>query len=468
MMTSTGYDKLLEALAIVNQEHLLGFWDQLSTDQLESLLLQIDSVDFQLLEELVSGSHAEPDWAALAAQAESPPAIRWQASDNPFTREQAVEVGERALRDGEVGVVLVAGGQGSRLGFPHPKGMYPLGPVSGRTLFQIHVDRILAFAKQYQVSIPLFLMTSPATHEETLAYFDENNYCGLPPDDLIVFCQGTMPAVDQRTGRLILEEPDKLFLSPDGHGGTLAALAKAGCFADMKRRGIEYLFYFQVDNPMVVIADPECLGYHILARSEMTTQVVAKTDPHEKVGNVVSIEGQLQVIEYSDLPADAADRRNDDGSLAIWAGSIAVHIFDVAFLERMVDQADSLPFHRAHKCVPYIDEQGQRVTPDEPNAIKFERFIFDLLPSAKNGLVVEVDEAEGFAPLKNAAGATKDTEETVQAAMINQHRRWLAEVGAQVDEGVAIEIRPTFALDVDELKEKLAPGQSFRENTYLE
>ena len=466
-MSSTGYDKLHEALSTVNQEHLLAFWDQLDSAQLEALLLQIDSLDFDQLDGLVHGDHEETDWGALAERAESPPAIRLQASDNPFDRQQALQIGETALQAGKVAVVLVAGGQGSRLGFPHPKGMYPIGPISQRTLFQLHIDRLLAMAQRYDVSIPLFLMTSPATHEETVAYFEENDRCGLPSEDLIVFCQGTMPAVDRRTGRVLLAEPGQLFLSPDGHGGTVAALSRSGCFDEMNRRGIEYLFYFQVDNPLVAVADPEVLGYHILAESEMTTQVIAKADPQEKVGNVVSIDGQLQIIEYSDLPAAAAERRNEDGSLAIWAGSIAVHVFDVTFLEQMIDQAESLPFHRACKIVPYMNEDGRRVTPTEPNAIKFERFIFDLLPSARNALVIEVDEAEAFAPLKNAAGAVKDTEETVQAAMSGQHRRWLAEAGAQVEEGVTVEIHPAFALDAAELSTKLKPGRVISEDTYL-
>ncbi len=454
-------------LAEAGQSHLLQFWETLSAASQSKLMAQLADVDFDQLQKLVAGAGAEVDWAALADRAVSPAAIRLNSTDNPFTREEALPVGEAALREGKVGVVVVAGGQGSRLGFPHPKGMYPLGPVSQRTLFQIHADRLIGSARRFGVSIPFFLMTSPATHEETVAYFEANDHCGLDPQDLIIFCQGTMPAIDRESGQLLLAEKDSLFLSPDGHGGTVAAMSKSGCFDLMKERGVEYLFYYQVDNPLVAIADPELIGYHILAKSEMTSQVVAKIDPQEKVGNVVSVDGQLQIIEYSDLPAASAERRNDDGSLAIWAGSIAVHVFDVEFLNRMVAQADSLPFHRASKVVPYVDADGNRVTPESPNAIKFERFIFDLLPSAKNALVVEIDEAEGFAPLKNAAGAPKDTEATAQAAMVNQHRSWLEEAGVAVADGVQVEISQAFALDAAELATKVEKGSKIEADQYF-
>ena len=454
-------------LAEAGQSHLLQFWETLSAASQSKLMAQLADVDFDQLQKLVAGAGAEVDWAALADRAVSPAAIRLNSTDNPFTREEALPVGEAALREGKVGVVVVAGGQGSRLGFPHPKGMYPLGPVSQRTLFQIHADRLIGSARRFGVSIPFFLMTSPATHEETVAYFEANDHCGLDPQDLIIFCQGTMPAIDRESGQLLLAEKDSLFLSPDGHGGTVAAMSKSGCFDLMKERGVEYLFYYQVDNPLVAIADPELIGYHILAKSEMTSQVVAKIDPQEKVGNVVSVDGQLQIIEYSDLPAASAERRNDDGSLAIWAGSIAVHVFDVEFLNRMVAQADSLPFHRASKVVPYVDADGNRVTPESPNAIKFERFIFDLLPSAKNALVVEIDEAEGFAPLKNAAGASKDTEATAQAAMVNQHRSWLEEAGVAVADGVQVEISQAFALDAAELATKVEKGSKIEADQYF-
>jgi len=451
-------DKLLERLAPHSQQHLLAFWDELDQASRRRLAEQIERIDFESIARLFAHREEMADYRSMAEQAGPPPGIRLGADDNRFSAEEARQRGEQALRNGDVGVILVAGGQGTRLGFEHPKGMYPTAPVSDNTLFQIHVEKILARARRYGVSIPLYVMTSPATHDETIAFFDEHDRFGLPEEDFRVFCQGTMPAVDADSGRVLLAEKDSLALSPDGHGGMLAALADSGALDDVERRGIQQLFYFQVDNPMVDVGSPEMIGYHLLFDSEMATQVIGKKDPLEQVGNVVEIDGRLQVIEYSDLPDDVAGRRNPDGSLAIWAGSIAVHVFEAPFLRRMVDQADALPFHIARKKVAHVDESGERVEPSEPNAIKFERFIFDLMPSAENAVVVEVDPAEGFAPLKNAPGAKDDTPAAVRAAMAAQHRRWLREAGAEVEDEVPVEISPLWALDAAEVAEKLPAG----------
>ena len=189
---------------------------------------------------------------------------------------------------------------------------------------------------------------------------------------------------------------------------------EAEALGDIERRGIRHLFYLQVDNPLVDICGREFVGYHLLADSEFSTQVVAKRDPLDRVGNVVQIDGRLMVIEYSDLPDDAARRHNADGSLAIWAGSIAVHVMDAAFLRRLVGSADALPFHIAKKKVIAVDPLAKDVQPH--SAIKFERFI-DLMPQAERAIVVEVDQGRAFAPLKNAPGAKADTAQTVQAQM---------------------------------------------------
>ena len=173
-------------------------------------------------------------------------------------------------------------------------------------------------------------------------------------------------------------------LAPDGHGGMLDALSKSGALRHARDRNIALFSYGQIDNPLVQICHPELIGYHLLAESEMTSQVIRKIDPLERVGNVVMVDGKMQIIEYSDLPHDMAQQRNPDGSLFIWAGSIAVHVFNAAFLERISQRADALPFHLAKKQVPFLDAHGVEHTPDQPNAIKFERFIFDLLPWARN------------------------------------------------------------------------------------
>jgi UDP-N-acetylglucosamine/UDP-N-acetylgalactosamine diphosphorylase len=411
-----------------------------------------------LLERLYRERDQQVDYRALAERAGPPPAFRLEAVANRFSPAEARRRGAEALAAGEVGAMLVAGGQGTRLGFDHPKGMFPIGPVSGRPLFQVHVERILAVARRHGVRIPLYLMTSPATDEETRDFLARHDRFGLPEEDLEIFCQGTMPVVDAATGRILLEAAGRLAVSPDGHGGMLAAFAGSGCLERARRRGIRQLFYFQVDNPLSCICDAEHLGYHLLCGAEMSSQVIAKRDPLEQVGNVVSVDGRLVVIEYSDLPGDVAQRRNADGSLAIWAGSIAVHVFDLSFLERMAASSAGLPFHVARKKVAYVDAAGRRVEPPRPNALKFERFIFDLMPSAAGAVVIEVDPARAFAPLKNASGAASNTPETVKAQMAALHRGWLRRAGAEVADDVEVEINPLFALDAEELAGKVVAG----------
>jgi len=446
-----------------SQQHLLTFWDQLDESGRAQLSAQIGALDFAQLTRLHGQTSGSDDWTAKAERATPPPAIRLNNFANRYNADDATARGRAALDAGQVGVVLVAGGQGTRLGFDHPKGMFAIGPVSGVTLFQIFFEKIAAISRRHQHPVPLFIMTSPATHAETAAFLDEHNRFGLPAEQVTLFCQGCMPAVDQATGRVLLADRDCLALSPDGHGGMLAALARCGGLAQCHRRGIKQLFYMQVDNPLVSVCDAEFLGYHLLAESELSTQVVAKTAPLEKVGNVVMLDGRMTIIEYSDLPESAASSRNADGTLRLWAGNIAVHVFDVAFLERMSQSADGLPFHIAKKKVPFVNERGERVEPASPNAIKFERFIFDLMPLAENPLVVEVDAKRVFAPVKNAAvtgeqGESRDTPATVQAQLIALHREWLERVGVTVAPGVAVEISPLFAIDDAELLEQVLRG----------
>jgi len=304
------------------------------------------------------------------------------------------------------------------------------------------------------------VMTSPATHEETEAYLKLHKRFGLPAKDVKLFMQGMLPAVDAASGQVLLASPVELALSLDGHGGLLGALVKHGLLDNAEQRGLRYLYYLQVDNPLVQIGDPEFMGYHILSGSEMSTQVIAKRSPTERVGNVVTIGNDTQIIEYSDLPAEQADRKTKDGEPVFWAGSIAVHVIDVAFLHRVANSPDGLPFHRAHKKVSYFDPvTDEQILPEKLNALKFERFIFDLLPLASEAVVMEVDRAAIFAPVKNAddPGAL-DTPTTVKAQMAALYRCWLRAAGIEVSDEVAVEISPLIASAQNEFVQKVQAG----------
>jgi UDP-N-acetylglucosamine/UDP-N-acetylgalactosamine diphosphorylase len=454
-----------------DQTHLLAHWESLAPHEQQHLADQIREIDFPLVSRLHKGGGSAADWAELVNRAEPPPAYRLSGEGRTCSLEEVRKRGEAALAAGKVGAILVAGGQGTRLGFDHPKGMFPIGPLSGASLFQIMFEKVMALSRRHSVCIPLYLMTSPATHEETVEHLRERNNFGMPAEDVHIFCQGMMPAVDMHSGQLLLEDKGKIFKSPDGHGGTLAALAKSGGLADAKRRGIEQFYYCQIDNALVSMCDSEFLGYHLLAGAEVSTQVVAKRGLRDKVGNVVVVDGQIQVIEYSELnpfPDEIVGRKMPDGKPVFWAGNIAVHIFDRAFLERMSGEAEGLPFHVANKPVPHMDSSGNFVEPEKPNAIKFERFIFDLLPAAEHGIVVEVDEAKTFAPLKNASTEKTDTKETVQAARMAVERDWLRSAGIEIADDVPIEISPLFALDAEDVKKQAARlPKRINQATYL-
>jgi UDP-N-acetylglucosamine/UDP-N-acetylgalactosamine diphosphorylase len=467
--------RLWDKLAPIGQQHLLAFWDRLGAPQRARLTQQIEGIDAELFRELkaefeegkATGGDTKSKWSALAARAEPPPAMRLDGKGVRFTPDTARTVGAELLRAGQVGMILVAGGLGTRLGFDQPKGLFEIGPLSRRSLFQVLLEKLLAIQRRYNVQIPLYVMTSPTTDEVTQHYLAHHRWFGLPPEDCHIFCQGTMWAVDEKFERILLEDPGSLFLGPDGHGGMLAALAGSGCLADAQKRGVKHFFYGQIDNPLLQVCDELFLGSHVLAGSEMTTQVVQKRDPMERVGNVVSADGKVIVIEYSDLPDEFARQTNGGGGLKLWAGNLAVHALDVEFLARAARRKDALPFHYAKKKVQRLDAAGNNVEPDKPNAIRFEKFIFDLLSMAKNALVVEVDATEAFAPVKNSDDEATDNPQLAKAEMIAQARRQLRAAGTQVGDDISIEINPLWADTIDTIRQKLKPGTVIREPTYF-
>ncbi len=458
-------DELLNRLGPFGQSHVLRFWDRLSESHRTSLASQLARIDFAEISRLYARRGDVADFGRLLERMEPLPAIR--LADRAELAAEASSVGLSALAAGRAAAMVVAGGQGTRLGFEHPKGLFPIGPLSRRTLFQIHVEKVLATSRRCGAGLPLFVMTSPATDAETREFLARNDRFGLPAEDLFIFCQGTMPAVSAADGRLLLDAEDHVAESPDGHGGMPAALARSGGLDELARRGIEHILYFQVDNPLAAALDPWFLGLHLLRGAEMSSQVVAKRSPEDRVGNVVSVDGRLHVVEYSDLPDEFAQLRSADGSLMVWAGSIAVHVINVDLLRRSVTDRQALPFHLAHKRVPFLDDEGRRIDPPAPNAIKFERFIFDLMPHARKGLVVEVDPAEAFSPLKNAPGSATDSPQWVRERMIDLHRRWLSDAGVRLSETAAVEISPLWALDADEAARKSARGARVVRPTYF-
>lgn len=471
---------LVDLLARYGQDHVLRFWDELSTNAQDRLEAQVRRLDLDrlssMIDRLVLGSGGDDAHEINPAQVGPVDVRRLPQTDSErVSRRHAAERGEAALAAGEVAAVLVAGGQGTRLGFDAPKGTYPIGPVSGASLFQIHAEKLVALGRRFGTSIPLYVMTSPENHEATVEYFDRHDRFGL--GHVRMFVQGQLPAVDAKTGKFLLAERGSLALSPDGHGGTITALAarehpdRPSCLDEMCDQGIKTIFYFQVDNPLVQICDPAYLGLHLMDEADISFKVVEKQRPDEKVGVVVRVNGHAQVIEYSDLPDELAERREPDGGLQLWAGSIAIHCFDRIFLERLVSGDRQLPIHRAMKKVSHLDDLGNQVNSDSPNAVKFETFIFDALPLADRWSIVETERATEFEPLKNATGL--DSPASVRQRLSDLFGDWLEQAGANVlrrgDGSVpfGIEISPLLALDAAELKGKIEPGLVIDKPIYL-
>lgn len=455
---------LLEHILAEGQEHVFTGWDSLDDSARAGLVAQLQTLDWDGLATLRGlvrdrrSAATPPPPACDLEQAATPPCLQLRDAGNAILPSAAADRGAAALSSGSVGAILVAGGQGSRLGFAGPKGMFPIGPVSQASLFEFLLGNLAAVRRRFGRAVPLAIMTSSATDAATRRFLTDHAFFGLDPGQVLFFRQRDLPALDDTTGDLLLEAPGRLALAPDGHGGMLVALAAAGGFEWFARQAVEHVVSFQVDNPLAMPLDCEFLGYHLLTNAEFTPQVVRKLDPAERVGVVVAVDGACRIVEYSDLPARFAAERLPDGRLRFHAGSIAVHAFARAFLERCAARPDALPLHVAHKAVPFIDAAGTRIAPTKPNAIKFERFIFDLMPLAKTVTLVEIDAAEGFAPLKNATGAASDTAAHVQAALVARARRLLARAGIDARADVPVELAADRVIDEADLRGLLPPG----------
>ncbi|MCH7884451.1 MAG: UDPGP type 1 family protein [Planctomycetes bacterium] len=465
------YDAALATLQGRGQNHVVRWWDELGVRDKEHLLGQIEAVPWDVLDRLIpTHVQSEPHGRIPTDLRPAPVFPSTPNGDQEKLYATASQRGRELIAAGKVAAFTVAGGQGTRLGFDGPKGALPVTPIGGQTLFELFADSIQAARRAFDCSIPWYVMTSQANHQATVRFFEEHDYFGLPEEDVALFEQGMLPALDFK-GRLLLDRKDGLALAPDGHGGSLKALARSGALSDARQRGCSILSYFQVDNPLVKPFDPLFIGLHASTGSEMSTKVTRKADDLERVGNLCLADGRLTVIEYTEFPQHLAGQKNPDGRRTFDAGNIAIHLLDVSFVERLVAESLDLPFRRAEKVVPYIDESGRRVEPDKPNAVKLEKFVFDALPLAKNPLVLEVERAEEFSPIKNAAGV--DSLETAQRAQIARACRWLESAGVAIPRksdgtpDVTIEIAPSFALDAGEIQSKrdrlplLRPGGSF-------
>lgn len=468
------YQRATETLTPYNQQHVLRFWDQLDPSARQRLLDQIEGLNLALIESLIP-THvlAKPETIVPADIAPAPFFPRTPATDQQDLYKRAHQLGTQAISQGEVALLTVAGGQGTRLGFDGPKGAFAISPVRNKPLFQLLAESLLANQRRYDRQITWYIMTSPTNDRQIRNFFKQNDYFGLQDHTVSFFTQGTLPAFDF-DGKLILAAKDSLALSPNGHGGTLLALKNSGCLDKLKQDSVKYLSYIQVDNPLVRALDPMFIGLHIEADAEISSKSLPKIDDLERVGNFCTSNAKLMVIEYSDLSDELAHAHNPDGSRIFNAASIALHVINVDLVDRLTHAGTALPYHRAEKKVSYVDDEGLRIEPADPNAVKLEMFIFDALPIADKSIIFETDRAEEFSPVKNAVGS--DSPLTCRRDMVRRAARWLRLAGIEVprnpqgEPACTLEISPLFALDAEQFlaKNPQLPPIKMGDKIYIE
>lgn len=434
--------KLQQARELVaghGQDHLLRFHDELPPAGQAALVDQVLSIDFGAL----AGLHRDLVATKAAEKPQDGPIEPLRARDwdgfSIVERAAMANQGMRALREGKVAAFLVAGGQGTRLGHEGPKGVFDIGLPSRKSLFQLQAERILRLSRQAGKTIPWYVMTSEENHAETTTFFKERRCFGLPERDIFFFKQGQLPVVDDN-GKILLASKGRISQGPNGNGGCFLALAKSGALEDMKRRGVEYVFFYSVDNALVKVCDPHFTGFAMAAGLPAASKAVVKAGPEEKVGVLCMKGGRPTVVEYSEMTPDMLGARDDAGRLVFESANIAIHLFTRDFLERYAGA--SLPYHVAHKKIPYLDPAGNTVTPESPNAWKFELFMFDLFPMAEGMAGLLVRREEEFAPVKNKDGV--DSPASARSLVLDLHKKWALAAGMGEEElkGKAIEISP--------------------------
>ncbi|TFY53028.1 hypothetical protein EVJ58_g9679 [Rhodofomes roseus] len=480
------YDSTLKRYEAAGQGHLLQFWPKLSESERASLLAQLDALDIDRVNRIYTRAvSSEKDKAENAGKDAIEP-LPEDAADSvigdPAKEKEWRSIGLKAIAHGQVGVLLMAGGQGTRLGSSAPKGCYDIGLPSHKSLFQYQAERIARLqtvAAQENgkasgsVVIPWYVMTSGPTRRETESFFKKHDYFGLSPKNVVFFEQGTLPCLTTE-GKVILEDPSKIAVAPDGNGGLYAALRKPlspsdsrTVLSDLGARKVQYIHSYCVDNCLVKVADPVFLGYCIQKQADCAAKVVPKAYPTESVGVVARQGDRYSVIEYSEISKEQAERRDPKtGELAFRAANIVNHFYTTAFLHSTESIEEELAHHIARKKIPYVDEQGQTVKPTKPNGMKLEMFVFDVFPFTKHFAVLEVARNEEFSPLKNAPGTGSDDPETSRRDLISQHKRFLERVSATVAEGVEIEISPLVSYAGEGLE--MVKGKKFTRSGLVE
>lgn len=487
-------ESLRAAFAAADQSHVFAHWDACSAEERASLLAQLSRIDLASVKSVFSRSMADHASGSSTKGAIEPVRADDDAS-NPEMAEAWKEAGLRAAANGELAVVLLAGGQGTRLGSSKPKGMYDIGLPSGRTLFRLQCERLARLQRDAArhstgkeaspITVPLYVMTSPFTHAETEAYFESNGYFGLDAAAVTFFQQGDLPCFSE-AGAILMKSRSEVATAPDGNGGVYKALHASGCVADMKRRGVKHVYAYCVDNAAVKVGDPVFVGFCVSKACDAGAKVIQKAYPTEPVGVFTRRDGKVHVVEYSEMPESLATARLEagetgdpgGGALKFDAANIVLHYYSISFLESCCDPEGpvqrQLAYHVARKKIPVVSDDGKEsVTPITPNGVKLEAFIFDVYAYAGDSVAfLNGVRAEDFAPVKNAEGAGKDSPCTARRLLSDLHRSWIENNGGEVVGDGLIEIAPAVSYAGGGLEfaegRRFAAGESVEEDVWVE
>ncbi|KAF9960201.1 UDP-N-acetylglucosamine pyrophosphorylase [Modicella reniformis] len=482
-VSSVSYPQIKERYQVAGQGHLLTYYEDLPNDKQTALLAQLQSINVERANRIHQKATTCPS-PLLSNQSVFLAPLPEECFDStleasPEKIQEWQQIGLSQIAQNKVAVILLAGGQGTRLGSTAPKGCYDIKLPSSKSLFQIQAERILRLQQlagqqseaAAKVVIPWYVMTSGPTRPATVQYFEQHNFFGLDSENIVFFEQGTLPCMTF-DGKIMMESKHEVALAPDGNGGVYAALRGSGVLADMTERKIEYLHAYCVDNCLVRVADPVFIGYCVQKNADCGAKVVRKISHDEPVGVVCLRNAEFNVVEYSEIDDEVARRINQkNGQLSFGAGNIANHFYTVGFLNKVESFESELEYHIARKKIKSVDfATGEIIAPKVPNGMKLEMFVFDVFPFTQRMAVFEVDRREEFSPLKNAPGAGQDCPETSRRDILQQHVRFIQNAGGnvvvgeddqQVDGAPTLEISPLVTYSGEGLSQ-IVSGKSIK------
>ncbi len=395
-------DKEQEAIDLLksyNQNHIINLLKKLDEVKKQELIEQINRIDFEQIMELYDNTKKK-----IEIKENKIESIDYldKAKLSNEQKEKFDKLGEEVIRSGKYAVVTMAGGQGTRLGHNGPKGTFKLDVYGkGKYLFEILKDNLEEANKKYGTVIPWYIMTSKENNQATVDFLEKHNYFGYPKEAVTIFTQSELPLVDTK-GKLLISKDMKIKEASDGNGGTYSSLRASGCLADMKNKGIKWIFIGGVDNVLLKMADVTLLGMAIDKGAQIASKSVVKANPHEKVGVFCKMNGHPKVIEYTELPEKMAEELDENGELKFGETNIICHLYTIDAIEKA--SKETLMYHSAFKKNSYIDEDGKEVVPSEPNSYKFESFIFDAFEFFDDIAILRGKREDDFAPVKNREG----------------------------------------------------------------